>query len=226
MVERLYHAAAPKLLKTLEEPENKTLFILMTENPDNILSTIKSRTQYIKIPPLSETTIAQHLQQELEMSEEAARDIASISEGNYVKALTLAHDNKEQEEMLHYFECFFNGVLANDGKRPLNQVKFFEVRAVIEKIGKLGRESQKNFVQYMGRMLRNILLINTNNEALVKATHEERDLLNFYKTRVTVFNAKPLMEECNKTHYHIERNGNTSLIMTDMFLKMSTILAS
>ncbi len=226
MVERLYHAAAPKLLKTLEEPENKTLFILMTENPDKILSTIKSRTQYVKIPPLTEATIAQHLQREFDVSEELAKDIASISEGNYVKAMTLAHDNKEQEEMLHHFECFFNGVTANDGKHPLNQVNFNEVRESIEKISKLGRESQKNFVQYMGRMLRNILLINTNNEALVKATHEERDLLNFYKTRVTVFNAKPLMEECNKAHYHIERNGNTSLIMTDMFLKMSTILAS
>ena len=128
--------------------------------------------------------------------------------------------------MLHHFECFFNGVMANDGKHPLNQVNFNEVRESIEKISKLGRESQKNFVQYMGRMIRNILLLNTNNEVLVKATHEERDLLNFYKQRVTVFNAKPLMEECNKAHYHIERNGNTSIIMTDLFLKMSTILAS
>ena len=226
MVERLYHAAAPKLLKTLEEPENKTLFILMTENPDNILSTIKSRTQLVKIPPLSETTIAQQLQKELNVTEELAQDIASISEGNYVKALTLAHDSKEQKEMLELFECFFNGVMANDGKHPLNQVKFNEVRATIDKIAKEGRESQKNFVQYMGRMIRNILLLNTNNDTLLKATHEERNLLNFYKSRVTIFNAGKLMDECNKAHYHIERNGNTSLILTDMFLKMSAILAS
>lgn len=225
MVERLNYAAAPKLLKTLEEPENKTLFILMTENPDKLLSTIKSRTQYIKIPPLPEDTIARQLQQDFNVSEELAQDIASISEGNYVKALSLAKDNDEQEELLRLFETFFNGVMANDGKHPLNQVNFNGVTKAIEKIVKPGREAQKNFILYMERMIRNILLLNTN-ESLVKATREEHALLNTYKSRLNVINATALTQECNKAHYHIERNGNASLVFTDLFLKMSSILAS
>ena len=225
MVERLNYAAAPKLLKTLEEPENKTLFILMTENPDKLLSTIKSRTQYIKIPPLPEATIARQLQQDFNVSEELAQDIASISEGNYVKALSLAKDNDEQEELLRLFETFFNGVMSNDGKHPLNQVNFNGVTKAIEKIVKPGREAQKNFILYMERMIRNILLLNTN-ESLVKATREEHALLNTYKSRLNVINATALTQECNKAHYHIERNGNASLVFTDLFLKMSSILAS
>jgi DNA polymerase-3 subunit delta' len=84
MVERLYHAAAPKLLKTLEEPENKTLFILIAENSDKILATILSRTQLIKIPPVSEENVKKQLMAEYNSPEEVAEDIAAISEGNYI----------------------------------------------------------------------------------------------------------------------------------------------
>ncbi|MEG2070717.1 MAG: DNA polymerase III subunit delta, partial [Bacteroidales bacterium] len=98
MVERLYHAAAPKLLKTLEEPENKTLFILIAESSDKILSTILSRTQLIKLPRLSVETIQKQLVSDFNISSDTAHDIAEISEGNYHKAITLYQNNSDMKE--------------------------------------------------------------------------------------------------------------------------------
>jgi DNA polymerase-3 subunit delta' len=111
-LDRLYHAAAPKLLKTLEEPEKNTLFILLTENSDKILPTILSRTQLVKIPPLSKKIIAQQLVTDFSISEQKAADIAEISESNYIKAIKLKENNSELKEMLHKFEALFSSMSA------------------------------------------------------------------------------------------------------------------
>lgn len=226
MVERLYHDAAPKLLKTLEEPESKTLFILLSENADNILSTIKSRTQLVKIPPLKESVIADQLQKDFGIQPQVAQDIAAISEGNYVKAIELYSDNEEQSVMLKRFGVLMSSMVAFDGKHPLADVNYKEVSAVIEQLKEESREAQKQFVVFMSRMFRNMLLLNANSAALVKATTEERQLMSAFQSRINIKNATQLAAECNKAIYHLERNGKADLIFTDVYLKMSAILAS
>ena len=111
MVDRLYHAAAPKLLKTLEEPENKTLFILIAESSDKILGTILSRTQLVKIPPISEENVKKQLISEFNSSEEIAEDIAAISEGNYIRAIDLFLEKGELDLMLKNFELMFKSMI-------------------------------------------------------------------------------------------------------------------
>lgn len=226
MVERLYHDAAPKLLKTLEEPENKTLFILLSENADNILSTIKSRTQLVKIPPLSDAVIAQQLQKDFEIEPQKAQDIAAISEGNYVKAIELYNDSEELQVMLSRFSVLLSSMMAFDGKHPLTEINYAEVQKVIEALTKESREAQKNFVLFISRLFRNMLLLSTNNGSLVKATAEELKLMNEYQSRINIINATKLAAECNTAIFHLSRNGNSGLVLTDMYLKMSAILAS
>ena len=113
MVEKLYPSAAPKLLKTLEEPENKTLFILIAENSDNILPTILSRTQLVKIPVLNKDTIQSQLAKKYNISEEMAADIAEIADGNYINAQKIYQDNGELKEMLRQFHFFMDSSIAN-----------------------------------------------------------------------------------------------------------------
>ncbi|MBO4231675.1 MAG: hypothetical protein J5862_00340 [Bacteroidales bacterium] len=222
-VDKLYYDAAPKLLKTLEEPENKTLFILLADSADTILQTILSRTQLVKIPAMRPETISRELVANYGASQEAADDIANISEGNFIKALELLNDNGEVHEMLTLFEFILTSAIANKmGDRQ--KMQFPELRAKIETVAKTDREKQVMFFSYMTRMFRNLLMLNTNNAAIIKATAEERAFAEFFKKYVTLRNITPILDECNKAIFHLIRNGNSILIFTDFYLKLSAIL--
>lgn len=223
MVEKLYPSAAPKLLKTLEEPENKTLFILLAENSDNILPTILSRTQLVKIPVLNKDTIQSQLAKKYNISEEMAADIAEIADGNYINALKIYQDNGELKEMLRQFQFFIDSSIANINN-DLEKVKFIELLDLFNTIISQEREGQKSFIRYMIRMFRNILLLNTNNSALIKATSDEKKVIQLCSPYIRLQNISSIMEACNQAIYHIERNGNSSLIFTDLYLKITDYL--
>ena len=220
-LDRLYHAAAPKLLKTLEEPEKNTLFILLTENPDAILSTILSRTQLVKIPPLCQETIAQQLVNDFGITPQKAADIAEISEGSYVKAINLHENSSDLRDMLRKFETLFSGMSALKNQASPQQVNFLAVQETIASIVDLGREEQKSFLRFVSRMIRNILMLGSQNENLVKATTEEKKLLSYFTKAISLKNAQSILHECNQALFHIERNGNSTLVFTDFFLKVS-----
>jgi DNA polymerase-3 subunit delta' len=223
-LDRLYHAAAPKLLKTLEEPEKNTLFILLTEHPDKILATILSRTQLVKIPPLSQDTIAQQLVNDFGIAPQKAEDIAEISEGSYVKAINLHENSNDLREMLRKFEVLFSSMSALKNHASPQQINFFTVQDIIASIVDMGREEQKSFLRFVSRMLRNILMLGSRNEDLVKATTEEKKLLNVFTKTMSLKNAQSILQECNQALFHIERNGNSTLVFTDFYLKVSRLM--
>jgi len=223
-LDRLYHAAAPKLLKTLEEPEKNTLFILLTEHPDKILPTILSRTQLVKIPPLEQSVIAQQLVKDFGTTLQRADDIAEISEGNYVKAINLHENSSELREMLKKFEVLFSSMSALKNHAAPQQVNFFAVQDIIASIVDSGREEQKSFLRFVSRMLRNILMLGTQNENLIKATTEEKKLLTAFTKTISLKNAQSILQECNQALFHIERNGNSTLVFTDFYLKVSRLM--
>jgi len=223
-LDRLYHAAAPKLLKTLEEPEKNTLFILLTEHPDKILPTILSRTQLVKIPPLEQHVIEQQLVKDFGTTAQKAADIAEISEGNYVKAISLHENSGELREMLRKFEILFSSMSALKNYASPQQVNYFTVQDVIASIVEDGREEQKNFLRFVSRIIRNILMLGTKNENLVKATSEEKKIMSFFTKAISLKNAQPILHECNQALYHIERNGNSTLVFTDFYLKVSKLM--
>ena len=223
-LDKLYHTAAPKLLKTLEEPEKNTLFILLTENQDKILSTILSRTQLVNIPPLSNEVVAQQLITDFGMAQQKATDIAEISEGSYVKAINLHENSNELREMLKKFETIFSSMSALKNNATAQQKNYLAVQDTIAAIVEQGREEQKNFLRFVSRMLRNILMLGSKNENIVRATTEEKKTLNVFTKVITLKNAQSILNECNNALYHIERNGNSTLIFTDFYLKVSRLM--
>lgn len=225
MVERLYHQAAPKLLKILEEPENKTLFILIAENSDKMLGTILSRTQLVKIPPLSEKMIKDQLIKDFDVSEKEAEDIAAISEGNYIRTVNLFQEKEELDDMLKNFELMFRSMVDLGRTSNYSKVRFLDVQEMFSDMISKGREAQKYFISFILRMVRNILMMNIGNDVIVKATEDERHLINHFQEFINLKNANPVMEECNRAIYHIERNGNSALIFTDLYLKIAHHLA-
>jgi DNA polymerase-3 subunit delta' len=223
-IDRLYHAAAPKLLKTFEEPEKNTLFILLTENQDKILSTILSRTQLVKIPPLKSDIIAQQLIKDFGIAPHKAEDIAEISEGSYVKAIYLHENSNDFREMLKKFETLFSSMSAFKNYATPQQIHYLNVQDAIASIVDLGREAQKNFLRFVSRMVRNILMLGTNNENLLKATTEEKKTMSYFTKVISLKNAPLILNECNQALFHIERNGNSVLVFTDFYLKVSRML--
>lgn len=219
--DRLHHAAAPKLLKTLEEPESSSLFILITEKPEQILSTILSRTQLVKIPRLTDEQLSDALQRDIEgINEETARNIALIAEGNYNKALQIFENSSESLELLNAFQIMMQSVLAFARQRPLNEIGYVNVQKMFTEIVAQGREKQKEFLTLTLRMLRNLLMQNTGNAAVAKLTAQEREAL----APLAILNLKhitKMTDECNKALYHIGRNGNTALIFTDLYFKLA-----
>ena len=225
MAEKLHHTAAPKLLKTLEEPENKTLFILLAENSDAILPTILSRTQLVKIPQLPEAVIKQHLIDEEGLDEEEAADIAAISENNYAKALSLKNESLELHQFQKYYTAFVKSASIYVTSGNLEAMNYPGIQDIIKEISKSSKDFQRNLMHYFSRMFRNELLISQRDNSLVKATEEELKVLETYAPFFTLKNAQPLCNLCDTATYHLERNANTMLVFTDLYFKLAQYFA-
>ena len=210
------------MLKTLEEPESNTVFILISEEPDKILNTILSRTQLVKIPRLTDADLSEKLQQTYpDLTPDEASDIAILSDGNYNKAMHIVTDNEGQRQLLRQFEVVFDSVTALAQRKSLVSVQYEEAQAALAEVVAAGREYQKQYLQLMLRMLRNILMMNSNNSALLKVTHQEQSVLDKYRGFIHLKQVSVMTELCNEALYHITRNGNSSLIFTDLYFKLS-----
>ena len=223
MADRLYRDAAPKLLKTLEEPENKTLFILLAESSDNILPTIISRTQLVKIPDMPIPMMVRELVEHYNVPQADAVDVAEVAEGSFVKALALLEDTSEMKVALSRFESLLSSALAHK-KNDLKAVNYIEIQQLIETIAKEEREKQKTFLVYVMRLFRNMLLMSTKQETLIKATAEEKQFLVNYYSCINLKNITPVVAECNRALQHIMRNVNGGLVFTDLYLKWAALL--
>lgn len=217
--DRLYHDAAPKLLKTLEEPEEKSLFILLTENPDKILSTIISRTQLVKIPKPTHNQIVEKLMHIFpNLSDSIAHDLPTLPMGTWTKhwnyTKTIVAKNK-----CWGLTLIFESILAYASKRPLAEVNYSAVANAFEAIAKTGRENQKQFVDYMLRMLRNLMLLNATQPQMLKISQSEAEVLSRFKGRLNLKHISVITDLCNKAMHHISRNGNTALILNNLYLK-------
>jgi DNA polymerase-3 subunit delta' len=131
-----------KLLKLIEEPPANTLFILVAESEEQILQTILSRTQLVKVPLLSAAEIEQALISRNHTPPEQARQVAGISEGNYHEALQLLQHAEEDWQSI--LREWLNATIKAG---PASQVKW------VDDISKLGREKQKQFLRYFNHLL-------------------------------------------------------------------------
>ncbi len=225
-VDRLYRDAAPKLLKTLEEPEGRSVFFLISEEPDKILNTILSRTQLVRIPRLSDADIAQRLREKFPgLSSEEVTDIAILADGNYNRAVHIATDNEDQAELLRHFDDFFGSAVALAHRRALPEVNYEEIQDVIAQVVAKGREYQKQFMQTIFRMLHNMLRMTMPNPGDLRVTHQERSILDKYRGILRLKQLSVISELCNTAAYHISRNGNTSLVLTDLYFQISQNVA-
>jgi len=220
MVEKLYHAAAPKILKILEEPPEKTLFLLVAENHEQIINTIISRTQIVKIPRLGHNDISNALVEKYQATEINARKIANVADGNFVVAKALLH---EVDEDGYYFKSLTSWLRLC---YRFSKADVFELNKFIEEISKIGRENQKIFFNYALKIVRNTSLVNHGNEKLIKLVEEESKFVKDFSGVLTAERIPYFDDEFNNALYHIERNANPKVLFMDLSFRLNHIMRS
>ena len=221
MAEKLNTQAANKLLKLIEEPPNKTIFILIAEDEEQIINTIRSRCQIIHFPPLAEEDIKDGLIKQFNINETDAIKIAHQSEGNYNKACDLVYHDSEDTQFEKWFIFWIRAAFKAKG----NKAAIHDLIGWSEEIAKTGRETQKQFLNFCLDFFRQALLLNYGAEDLVffEAKAEKFDLAKFAPF-VHNNNILDISEELQDAIYHIERNGNSKIILTDLSIKLTRLL--
>ncbi|MFT6933827.1 MAG: DNA polymerase-3 subunit delta' [Maribacter sp.] len=220
MAERMNSAASNKLLKLIEEPPDKTIFLLLCQNEEQIIQTIKSRCQVLHLPPLAEEAIVTGLIDKGATKEEAMR-VAHEANGNFNKALDLFHNDSEDL----VFEKWFVQWVRSAFKAKGNKAAIHELILWSEELAKTGRETQKKFLHYCIMVMRQALLLNYGAEELAyMKIHVDGFQLKKFAPFVHENNILPIVEELENSIYHIERNGNAKIIFTDLSIKLTRLL--
>ncbi|MEY4054041.1 MAG: hypothetical protein RL034_959 [Bacteroidota bacterium] len=202
-----------KLLKLIEEPPPNTLFILVAESEEQILPTLLSRCQLIKVPLLSNEEVEEALFERAKASKETASQIAGIAEGNYREALQLLQHS--EEDWHSYLREWLNATLKGG---PIAQVKFTEEAA------KLGREKQKQFLRYFNHLLQMSIRIKVLGAHQVKMGDQEKDFAIRLNKIASVSQQQAIIEELDKASYYIERNANGKMLFQALTLKLYHII--
>lgn len=203
-----------KLLKLIEEPPPDTLFILVAENESQILATILSRTQLVKIPAIATEAITEALVTRANCTPEQARPIASIAAGNYREALQLIQH--AGEDWQSHLREWLNAILKNG---PIAQVKW------IDEISKLGREKQKQFLLYFTHLLEQAIRLQAIGTDGVYLPDNERDFALRLNKIAGFEQMEAIIEELDKAAYYIERNANAKMLFLALTIKLYHIVA-
>lgn len=214
MPELMDAAASNKLLKVLEEPEPNTLFLLVATEPEQLLATIVSRAQLVKVPALQPAEIADSLRERFpDLGAEEALTIANRSEGDLLEAVDIA--NKGEEE--HF--VFFRDWLRACYKREVTTAT-----ELAEGFAKLGREWQKALVRYGLFIMRQCALHWMQAGPLVRVAGQELEFVGNFSRLLNERSAEGIRRELETAHTHIERNANPKVLFMDMSYRMMGLL--
>ncbi len=215
MPEKFYHAAGPVLLKTFEEPPEHTLFLLVSENRDQIINTILSRMQLIKVPLLSDKEIVDTLTTSKGVDADTASHIAFLSEGSYSEALRLLDSDQEPQAHFEQFRQWMRFCYAKDLQN---------IQTWTDAIARTGRERQKSFIQYSLKMFRLGFVGHYAASLTERLSGEQQDFLKRFAPFVNHNNTVQISEAMNMASIHLERNANARVLFTDLSLTMIRLL--
>ncbi|WP_312695947.1 DNA polymerase III subunit [Sphingobacterium mizutaii] len=198
------------LLKLIEEPPAKTLFLLVAENQDKILNTIISRTQLMKVNKLSHEELMQYLIEQKNVDPVRANEMAFIADGNMQSALDQLEEssNENFDLLIRWLRC----IVTDAG---LNIIQICD-----DEISKLGRENQKLFLLYSINVLRQIVLLNQGLDQLVFLKNAELEFVKKFSEISSLEKLQVAIEMLEKTHYSVERNANPKILFLDLSLQL------
>ncbi|HEY0976266.1 MAG TPA: DNA polymerase III subunit delta' [Flavobacteriales bacterium] len=206
--------AANKLLKILEEPEPMTAFLLVGHNNEQMLPTILSRVQLVKVPALDPGGVVEALRSRFpDLELEDARAIAGRSEGDLLEAVEMA--GQSEDEMFIFFRDWLRGCYAN---KVADTVEF------AEHFAKMGRERQKTFMRYALYLIRQCVLQWQQVPQLVSTIGQEQEFVDKFSALLNERNADGIRKELETAHGHLERNANPKVLFLDLSYRLGTWL--
>jgi DNA polymerase-3 subunit delta' len=201
-----------KLLKLIEEPPPNTLFILAAENESLVLPTILSRCQLVRIPALETKDVEEALISRNKTAPDTARQVASVSEGNYREALQMVQHAEEDWQSL--LRDWLNAMLKTG---PIAQTKW------VEEISKHGREKQKQFLRYFNHLLEQAVRVRVmGGESHIP--EKERDFAERLNKIASIEQQQAIIEELDRAAYYIERNANAKILFHALTIKLYHII--
>ncbi len=216
MADKMNLDTSNKLLKTLEEPPDRTIIMLTSDNYDALLPTVRSRAQLFKVPKIKDSDISHKLISEGQEEKQAGL-LALQASGNWNLAQELVQDYESTQENFINFRNWLR--LCFQPKDYKELVDFNQ------QLSKMGREKQKSFLNYGLSVVHNSILNNNTSASLIKKVDEELDFTEKFAPFINTANRNNIYKELNNAVYHIERNVNANILFTDLSLKIVDLLS-
>ncbi len=215
--EKMHLATANKLLKMIEEPPEKTLFLLVSDESDKIIPTILSRCQLVKIPSFRNEDITSYLTERFGLMKGRADDISRVAGGNIVRAAELCTNEDTSAQNLNRFKSLMRFAWKKD---------VISLISWSEEVAAIGRETQKAFLSFTLRLVREnlMLTLDQGKNQLVFLTGEEDDFSKKFHPFINQGNINAFADEINLAHSHVEANGNAKIIFLDLALKVARLI--
>jgi DNA polymerase-3 subunit delta' len=224
--EKMHISCANKLLKILEEPPENTVFLLVSNSPEEIITTIQSRTQHINIPKLTEDDIVLALLRDKtkSVSQLDAVNIARISGGSLLNAFSILNESDENKQNFERFVTVMRLAWQVGNRKDYTALKNLKKWAEDIAQSAVGRERQKKFLEYSQRMIRENFILNIKQPELNYLTSEEIEFSGKFSPFINERNIEELMTEFALADRHIDQNVNAKMVFFDLMLKVIVLL--
>ncbi|MBP3837980.1 MAG: AAA family ATPase [Prevotella sp.] len=213
--ERMNQECANKLLKLLEEPPAQTIFIMVCEEPEKLLETIRSRVQRINIKRLNNEEIKHALVSQRALDEETAQRIARIADGSWTKALG---ELDASNENLVFFEMFKQMMRLAWGRKIQEMKEWSETAATY------GREKQKRMLTYFQKMVRENFMYNFRQAELIYMSQDEEQFASKFARFINEGNVMEIDRQFAEAQREIGQNANPRIVFFDLSLQMIVLL--
>ncbi|MGC9470931.1 MAG: ATP-binding protein [Bacteroidales bacterium] len=218
--EKMNQQTANKILKILEEPPEGTLFILVSENPESMLTTVTSRTQIFTLPPVDHDSLKEFVANRYSLSGKELEEVIRLARGDKYRAMETVRLKEEYQEHLRHFISLMRFSIRYHKMMP-------ELLSWVDEISALGREKQKEFLEYGLRMIRENLflgLMPDKKQEMVFMNKEEDDFSHKFSPYIHAGNIEAVTREFNKAILHIEANAYARIVFLDLCLKLSELI--
>lgn len=213
--EKMHESCANKLLKIIEEPTDNTIFLLVSDTPDNIITTIQSRCQRINVHGVAECDIVEALESEYNILPDDATTVAHLSKGSYLKAVETISLNEEHKFFFNLFVQMMRASYARNIK---------EIKTIGNELAAIGRENQKSFLIYSQRMVREYFVSNLHQPEITYLAQDEANFGIRFAPFINERNIVGFMDELALAERHIEQNVNAKMVFFDLCLKITILI--
>jgi DNA polymerase-3 subunit delta' len=225
MPEKMRKDTSNKLLKTLEEPPDNTVFLLVTEDPEQLLPTIRSRTQLVRTPVPDHETIAGYLVNRYALDRTHALKLARLAAGNLGAAIRMAREHGGdsssglEDEFMNWMRLCYNPFFIKDDKLAWNDLNLW-----IDDLGKKGKEYMKRFFAFCSDAARDCMLLSIGTHQMARFDDSVIPGFSKFSRFIHKDNIERVMELLSHAAYAVERNANTRILLLDLSFKMNKIL--